>query len=138
VTSLVPYYARLARQSGYSIAKGVALPFVRPEAVAPVPGTTLGPVLVTSHPPWETARTMNAAVASRPAINSGRRASAARRSTTIIGSAGPALVRTAAAYSRPASMAPTAEHRRPAPATRGLRACSFGLGKTLHGGAPHG
>jgi len=32
VTSLVPYYARLARQSGYSIAKGVALPFVRPEA----------------------------------------------------------------------------------------------------------
>ena len=32
MTSLVPYYARLARQSGYSIAKGVALPFVRPEA----------------------------------------------------------------------------------------------------------
>jgi O-methyltransferase len=31
--SLVRYYGRLARQSGFSIAKGVALPFVRAEAV---------------------------------------------------------------------------------------------------------
>jgi O-methyltransferase len=31
--SLVRYYGRLARQSGFSIAKGVALPFVRGEAV---------------------------------------------------------------------------------------------------------
>lgn len=32
MASLLPYYARLARQSSYSIAKGVALPFVRSEA----------------------------------------------------------------------------------------------------------
>jgi len=32
-TSLIPYYARLARQAGFSVAKGVALPFVRGEAV---------------------------------------------------------------------------------------------------------
>src|SRR5262245_61020335 len=31
--SLPSYYARLVRQSGYSIAKGLALPFVRREAV---------------------------------------------------------------------------------------------------------
>jgi O-methyltransferase len=31
--SLLSYYTRLARQSGYSVAKGVALPFVRKEAV---------------------------------------------------------------------------------------------------------
>jgi O-methyltransferase len=31
--SLAGYYSRLARQSGYSIAKGMALPFVRREAV---------------------------------------------------------------------------------------------------------
>jgi len=31
--SLLKYYTRLARQAGYSVAKGLALPFVRPEAV---------------------------------------------------------------------------------------------------------
>jgi O-methyltransferase len=31
--SYLDYYARLARKGGFSIAKGIALPFVRREAV---------------------------------------------------------------------------------------------------------
>ena len=49
--SLLRYYGRLARQSGFSIAKGVALPFVRGEAVRSGAHEMAYPV--STYAPWQ-------------------------------------------------------------------------------------
>jgi O-methyltransferase len=49
--SLLQYYGRLARQSGFSIAKGVALPFVRGEAVRSGAHEMAYPV--STYAPWQ-------------------------------------------------------------------------------------
>jgi O-methyltransferase len=48
--SLLRYYADLARDSGYSVAKGLALPLVRREAVRSRTHTTIYPTL--TYSPW--------------------------------------------------------------------------------------
>ena len=51
MTSYLQYYGRLARQSGYSIAKGVALPFVRHDAVRSGAHEMAFPI--STYAPWQ-------------------------------------------------------------------------------------
>ena len=52
MSSYVRYYGRLARQSAYSVAKGVALPFVRNEAVRSGSHEMAYPI--STYAPWQT------------------------------------------------------------------------------------
>ena len=49
--SYVRYYGRLARKAGFSIAKGVALPLVRPEAVRGGDHEMAYPI--STYAPWQ-------------------------------------------------------------------------------------
>ena len=69
--SYASYYGRLARQSGYSIAKGIALPFVRREAVRSGAHEMAYPI--STYAPWQADAEFRARLRRGPAQHARRR-----------------------------------------------------------------